>query len=68
MKKYLEATEIVDNETSPEFIRAEITDKTDAEIAEIKQAIIDIMSGKKYRLSEHLCRHDERGKCDFNEI
>lgn len=68
MKKYLEAKEIIEDGKSPEFIRAEITDKTDDEIAKIKQAIIDIMSGTKYILSEHLCGHDEKGKCEFNEI
>ena len=68
MKKYLEIQEVVGVESIPEFIRSEITDKTDAEIAKIKQAMIDIMSGKTYQLREHLCGHEERGKCVFNEI
>ena len=68
MKKYLEVEEIVGIDEEAEFIRSEITDKTDAEIAKIKQAMIDIMSGKTYQLREHLCGHEERGKCVFNEI
>jgi len=68
MKKYLEIQEVVGVESIPEFIRSEITDKTDAEIVEIKKAMIDIMSGKNYQLREHLCGHEERGECIFNEI
>uniref|UniRef100_A0A6M3LAC4 Uncharacterized protein n=1 Tax=viral metagenome TaxID=1070528 RepID=A0A6M3LAC4_9ZZZZ len=65
MKTYLELTEVVPEEEEPEFIRCEITDKTDTEITAIKQAMIDVMEGKKYTLTRHLCRHDEGGACEL---
>ena len=65
MKKYLEITEVVPIFETSEFIRCEITDKTDTEITAIKQAMIDVMSGKDYRLTRHLCRHDEGGACEL---
>ena len=60
---FLEANEIVPMNEIPDTIRAEITGKTDAEIAEIKQTIIDIMAGLNYRLVKHTCRHLEGLGC-----
>ena len=66
MKKYLEITETVTDEwESPDFIRAEITNKTDIEIAEIKNAMLDILPGK---VMEHLCGHEDRGACTYREV
>ena len=68
MKKYLELTETVVFPNIPDFIRAEITDKTEAEITDIQKAMIDVMSGKDYRLVEHTCGHDERGACIMRRL
>ena len=68
MKTYLEITEVVTIFETPEFIRCDVTDKTEVEISRIKDAMVDIMSGKNYRLVEHLCRHDESGACTMEEL
>ncbi|MBI4283259.1 MAG: hypothetical protein HY663_02175 [Chloroflexi bacterium] len=70
MKTYLEAQEIISEEATeePDFIRADITDKTDSEIAEIKAAIEDIMAGTEYRFMKHLCGHDENRACSTEAI
>ena len=70
MRIYFEAAETVpiDSEISGEFIRADITDKTDAEIAEIRSAIEGIMAGVNYRLTKHTCGHDEGKSCITEEI
>lgn len=65
---YLEAVEVVTDETTePEFIRADITGKTDTEIEAIKTDIKDIMAGMNYRLMRHICRHDEGSTCRMEE-
>lgn len=63
MRKYLEATEIVEANQEAEFIRADITDKTEQETTAIRQAIEDVMKGLVYTLSKHYCYHDEGGSC-----
>ena len=70
MRLYYEATENlpVDSPEEPEFIRADITDKTDAERVVILQTIKDVMAGLDYRLIEHSCSHDEGGACQTKEI
>ena len=63
-KIYLEAIEIVPMGEEVEFIRAEVTDKTEVEIVEIKAAVKDIMAGVNYRLTRHICHHDMGGACE----
>ena len=59
MRLYVDAVEIVEFPVTPENIRADITDKTDAEIAAITRLIIEVMNGRTYRLTKHDCYHDE---------
>ena len=68
MRLYLEASEMVDEEAEAEFIRADITDMTDKEKEDILSAIKDIMAGKKYRFTEHICGHDNHSGCKTREI
>jgi len=68
MRQYLEVEEIVGFNEPFEFIRVDITDKTDAEIQAIWTAIEDIMKGKTYRLTRHDCGHDEGKSCVMVEI
>ena len=63
MRLYYEAQEIVGFEEDSEFIRANVTDMTDKEKEDTLQAIKDVMSGKEYRLTEHICGHDEGLPC-----
>ncbi len=66
---YLEATELASIATDAEFIRAEITGKTEVEVAEIKDTIKEIMSGLNYKLVRHICHHDVGNPCEEeNEI
>jgi len=58
---YLEAFELVGEFDSAEFIRADVTDKTDIEIAAITKAIIEVMADRTYILTRHDCYHDEPG-------
>ena len=67
MRLYYEALEIVDMNETGEFIRADITDMTDKEKEDTLQAIKDVMSGKEYRLTEHICGHDEGKGCEMKE-
>ncbi len=62
MRIYLEALEL-ESAIEPDFIRAEVTDKTKAEEADILACIRDIMSGKEYILQRHFCAHDEDLPC-----
>ena len=66
-KIYLEAVEIVEREEVAEFIRAEVTDKTEVEIVEIKAIVKDIMAGVNYRLTRHTCHHDFGGACESEQ-
>ena len=70
MKTYIEAYELIPEDATeePDFIRADITDRTDSEIAEIKAVIEDIIAGKEYRFIKHLCGHDENKPCSMEEI
>ena len=67
MKFYLEAKEIVGDDEQAEFIRSDITDMTDAEIAEVKAAMQDIMKGTTYKMFHHTCGHPGK-KCEIVEI
>lgn len=68
-RQYLEALELlpVDSPEVAEFIRADITGKTDTEIAEIKALVVDIMGSSNYHLTRHICGHDESQACQSLE-
>ena len=64
MRVYIEATEEVESGEG-EFIRVDITGiRSTAEIDIIKAGIRDIMSGMRFKLERHFCRHDEHGACN----
>ena len=66
MQIFLEATEsVVAIDDSPEFIRAEITGKSEVQIVEIKETVKAIMAGVNYTLKRHICGHEENGACIF---
>lgn len=66
MRLYYDMWEKV--ERDPEFIRCDITGKSDSEKADVQAAMEDIMSGKSYRILEHLCGHDEMKLCTMELI
>lgn len=65
MREYLEVVETLPEGAleEPEFIRVDITDRTEAEIAAIQADIEDIMSGRDYTLQGHSCGHDDGLPC-----
>ena len=63
MKVYIEAQGMAVEGTEPEFIRADITGKTQAEADAILEDIRAIMEGINCTLSRHFCLHDEGGAC-----
>ncbi len=66
MKKYLEIGERAEpGQGLPDFLRIEITDKTDSETAEIKKAMLDVLSGT---VKLHICGHEDRQACVFEKI
>uniref|UniRef100_A0A6M3L3Q1 Uncharacterized protein n=1 Tax=viral metagenome TaxID=1070528 RepID=A0A6M3L3Q1_9ZZZZ len=71
MRKYYEALEIVSMDEEIESVRIDITDMTDEEKATTLAAIKDIMSGKTYKLTEHICYHDgipPNKSCEVKEL
>lgn len=69
MKQYLEAVEIVtDEKQEVEFIRTDVTGKSATEIAEIQNAVEDVMAGMHYQLQQHLCGHDDNRSCEITLI
>ena len=70
MRQYYEAREIPSDsdDVDTEFIRADITDMTDTERAEVLTAIKDVMSGVNCRIALHNCAHDEKGACVMEEL
>ena len=70
MRQYYEAREIPSDsdDVDTEFIRADITDMTDTERAEVLTAIKDVMSGVKCKFIKHDCLHDEHGACVMEEV
>ena len=65
MRLYYECTEVLpeDSMEEPDFVRMDITDKSEDERAEILDAIKEQFDGKKYMLQLHYCRHDEYKPC-----
>ena len=70
MRVYYECTEIVaeSSTTEPDFIRIDITEKSEDERLEILSAIRDQFKNKKYQLVIHYCHHDENKPCMFKTI
>ena len=70
MRTYFEASEVISGDflIEPDFVRAEVTDKTATEEADILTCIRDIMFGKEYRLIKHFCGHEEGKGCIMREI
>lgn len=63
MKVYLESRETVPLGIEPEFIRADVTGRTEVEQSAIQTDIEAIMVGRSYSLVKHFCRHDDGGAC-----
>jgi len=62
MKTYLDLAEIVDC-GEREFIRADVTGMTEAQITEVKTAMKAVMGSTPYTLDRHFCRHEDNGTC-----
>ena len=66
MRLYYEGIEVLPEDTTeeePDFVRVDITDKTESEKAEILDAIKEQFEGKKYMLQLHFCKHEEYKPC-----
>lgn len=65
MRLYYECFEILPEDTTeePDFVRIDITDKSEAERAEILSAIKEQFKDKKYILRLHYCKHEEHEPC-----
>ena len=65
MRLYYECIEVLPEDTTeePDFVRIDITDKSEAERAEILSAIKEQFKDKKYILRLHYCKHEEHEPC-----
>ena len=72
MRVYYECFEILPEDTTeePDFVRIDITDKSETEKKEILSAIKEQFEGKKYMLRLHYCKHDQYKPepCELVEI
>ena len=71
MRLYYECIEVLPEDTTeeePDFVRIDITDKSEDERAEILDVIKEQFKGKKYMLRLHKCRHDENKPCEARVI
>ncbi|MCW3140573.1 MAG: hypothetical protein N2V72_00110 [Methanophagales archaeon] len=71
MRIYYECFELLPEgaaEEEPDFVRVDITDKTESEKAEILDAIKEQFEGKKHILRLHYCKHDEHKPCEVEVI
>lgn len=68
MRTYLEALEIVAFGQDAEFVRLDVTSKTEAERAAILVALKDVMTGITCTFSRHDCRHDTYQLCAVEEV
>ncbi len=68
MRIYFEALEIVPKYQEAELIRADVTDKTEAERAVILADLKDVMTGKTYELKEHNHYHEEDKSCSTRPL
>jgi len=64
MRLYYECIEVLPEDTTePDFVRIDITDKSEDEKKEILSAIKEQFEGKKYMLRLHYCKHEEHEPC-----
>jgi hypothetical protein len=69
LRVYVEAIEITTDENeNPDFVRIDVTGKTDSEINEIIEVVKELMAGTSFDLYIHYCRHDESGPCSRKEL
>mgnify|MGYP001615464619 CR=1 FL=1 len=68
MRNYIDATELITGMGEAERIRADVTGKTDTEVQEIITLVREVMSGRNYRLTKHLCGHNEDKSCVVEKI
>uniref|UniRef100_A0A6M3L7V9 Uncharacterized protein n=1 Tax=viral metagenome TaxID=1070528 RepID=A0A6M3L7V9_9ZZZZ len=69
MRVYIESHEIVSSDDiSGEFIRADVTGMSFADIVSVTESVEDIMKGLNYRLTTHYCGHDEKNICTMEPI
>lgn len=65
MRVYLEAVEKVQGEEAEvsegDFIRIDVSEFNEADA--LKDLMKLLVSGKKYVIQKHYCRHDEGGAC-----
>lgn len=66
MRKYLEALEHRDIEA--EFVRIDVTDYSETEVAQIRVALEELMAGVAYSLRMHFCRHDDGQSCQAEKL
>lgn len=66
MRKYIEAIEILNEESSNEeadFIRIDVTDLPENKVNEIIDIIKELFNGLNYELSFHYCYHEDGKSC-----
>jgi len=66
VRVYYECLELLPEDTTeeePDFVRIDITDKSEDEKKEILSAIKEQFAGKKYMLRLHKCKHEEYEPC-----
>ena len=71
MRVYYECLELLPEDTTgeePDFVRIDITDKSETEKKEILSAIKEQFAGKKYMLRLHYCKHEEHEPCEVEVI
>ena len=70
MRVYLEAQEQLPEDSTEEadFVRIDVTDKSEAERKEILSALREQFADKSYVIQYHLCRHDEGGACEIKVV
>jgi hypothetical protein len=67
MRIYYEATEInADKTVEPDFARADVTDLSEADRAQVLAELKIIVPDGVYR--RHICRHEEGAACDMTEV
>ena|GEM_PF-1384023 len=70
MRVYLEAQEQLPEGATEEadFVRIDVTDKSEAERKEILSALREQFADTSYVIRYHLCRHDEGGACEVRIV
>jgi len=70
VRVYLEAQEQLpeDSTEEPDFVRVDVTDKSEAERKEILSALREQFADTSYVIRYHLCRHDEGGACEIKVV